>query len=341
MTVTEIARLANVSIATVDRVLHNRGRVAQSTKQKIEQIIEESGYQPDPLARHLKTRRKYQIGVVLPKLSTAYGYWEGLYNGIKNTAEQEFAAFSFTVQQYPFIRGEKASLESALTELISSESDAYILAPVMQNEIKSFWANHKIEKPYCFIDSPLPGISAISTIAQNPFNAGFMAGRLTELLAKNSGTFVVVKPFEGAFNLDERACGFCEWFKKNPSAKAKKIVSVAAKITPETSEKEIRKIVEKFPDMVAIFSVSVETFLIAREIKKLGLKEKVTVTGYDLIENNKIELQNNNIDALIDQNPYEQGTLSVRQIFKKLVYEENVEKEIHIPIEIYLKENLI
>ena len=79
MTVTDIAKLANVSIATVDRVLHNRGRVAETTKKRIEQIIKDSGYQPDPLARHLKKRGKYKIGVVLPKLSTAYGYWEQVF----------------------------------------------------------------------------------------------------------------------------------------------------------------------------------------------------------------------------------------------------------------------
>ena len=58
MTVTDIAKLANVSIATVDRVLHNRGRVAETTKKRIEQIIKYSGYQPDPLARYLKKRGK-------------------------------------------------------------------------------------------------------------------------------------------------------------------------------------------------------------------------------------------------------------------------------------------
>ncbi len=58
MTVIEIAKRAGVSIGTVDRVLHNRGRVSEETRQRINAIISEEGYQPNPLARHLKRNRR-------------------------------------------------------------------------------------------------------------------------------------------------------------------------------------------------------------------------------------------------------------------------------------------
>ncbi|MDD6294353.1 MAG: LacI family DNA-binding transcriptional regulator [Treponema sp.] len=339
MTVTDIAKLANVSIATVDRVLHNRGRVAETTKKRIEQIIKDSGYQPDPLARHLKKRGKYKIGVVLPKLSTAYGYWEQVFSGIQKTAEQEFSAFSFSIQLFSFIRSDVASLAETLAELENSECDAFIIAPVMEEQIKNFLYDHKVQKPYCFIDSPLPDCKPLSVIAQNPFSAGYLAGRLTQMLAKQEGTYIAVKPFTGAFNLDQRGLGFCEWFKKNPSHA--KIVTYTARLTIDSAEAEVRKIIAEYPDLTAICVVSVETFLLAKAVQKLGLKKNIIITGFDLVENNKIELKNKNIDALIDQNPFEQGSLSVRQLFKKLVYEEEPEKEIHIPLEIYIKENLI
>ena len=44
--VKEIARKANVSIATVDRVLHNRSGVSEDTKKKINEIIKKYNYQP-------------------------------------------------------------------------------------------------------------------------------------------------------------------------------------------------------------------------------------------------------------------------------------------------------
>ena len=44
MTIKEIARMANVSIGTVDRVVNGRGGVSPQTKAKIEQIIEKTGF---------------------------------------------------------------------------------------------------------------------------------------------------------------------------------------------------------------------------------------------------------------------------------------------------------
>lgn len=55
--VKEIARRANVSIATVDRVLHNRVGVALKTKEKIESIIKDMDYKPNILAKRLASKR--------------------------------------------------------------------------------------------------------------------------------------------------------------------------------------------------------------------------------------------------------------------------------------------
>ena len=57
MTIREIARRAGVSIGTVDRVIHKRVRVAPETRKRVEALIEELGYTPNPIARHLKRRK--------------------------------------------------------------------------------------------------------------------------------------------------------------------------------------------------------------------------------------------------------------------------------------------
>src|SRR5690606_17462922 len=59
--VKEIARRAQVSIATVDRVLHNRPGVSVKTKAKIEAIIKEIDYKPNLLARRLASRKVFKL----------------------------------------------------------------------------------------------------------------------------------------------------------------------------------------------------------------------------------------------------------------------------------------
>ncbi|HDS4487554.1 TPA: LacI family DNA-binding transcriptional regulator, partial [Enterobacter hormaechei subsp. steigerwaltii] len=57
MSVKEIAKLAGVSVATVSRVLNNSATVKKSTSEKVSKIINDLGYQPNILARQLRTSK--------------------------------------------------------------------------------------------------------------------------------------------------------------------------------------------------------------------------------------------------------------------------------------------
>ncbi|QKS70509.1 LacI family DNA-binding transcriptional regulator [Paenalkalicoccus suaedae] len=65
ISITEVAKRAGVSIATVSRVFHNRGPVKESTRRKIESIIEETGYTPNQLARELANKKTQLIGLIV------------------------------------------------------------------------------------------------------------------------------------------------------------------------------------------------------------------------------------------------------------------------------------
>ena len=53
MRIQDIARLANVSVATVSRVINNNNNVKEETKERINQIIKENNYYPNIIARNL------------------------------------------------------------------------------------------------------------------------------------------------------------------------------------------------------------------------------------------------------------------------------------------------
>ena len=57
-TIKEIAQRAGVSIGTVDRVLHHRGRVSPETEAQILQIVKELDYEPNAVGQGLVLRRK-------------------------------------------------------------------------------------------------------------------------------------------------------------------------------------------------------------------------------------------------------------------------------------------
>nr|WP_307991866.1 LacI family DNA-binding transcriptional regulator [uncultured Niameybacter sp.] len=69
MNISEIAALAGVSSATVSRFLNN-GYVGQKNREKIQKIIDETGYIPSAHAQTLRTKKTNLIGVILPKISS-------------------------------------------------------------------------------------------------------------------------------------------------------------------------------------------------------------------------------------------------------------------------------
>jgi len=64
VTLYDVARLAGVSTATVSRVVHGQDRVAESTRARVREIIDQLGYVPDGAAQSLSRRQKNVIGLV-------------------------------------------------------------------------------------------------------------------------------------------------------------------------------------------------------------------------------------------------------------------------------------
>jgi len=71
-TIKEIAKKADVSIATVSRVLNNDQRVTEKTRNIVLKVSEELNYRPNILARNFATKKSNVIGLILPEISDEF-----------------------------------------------------------------------------------------------------------------------------------------------------------------------------------------------------------------------------------------------------------------------------
>ncbi len=71
ITIKDVATAAKVSSQTVSRVINNRPDVAEETRHRVWQVIEQLGYQPSAIARSLSQQRSFAIGVVTAGLDYA------------------------------------------------------------------------------------------------------------------------------------------------------------------------------------------------------------------------------------------------------------------------------
>jgi len=89
-TINDVARAAGVSKKTVSRVINRSALLKQDTRQKVEAVISELGYVPNPQARALALRRNFLLGLLHdnPNAQTVLNFQEGVLDAIRDT---EFA----------------------------------------------------------------------------------------------------------------------------------------------------------------------------------------------------------------------------------------------------------
>jgi len=89
-TMKDVAKLAGVGVGTVSRVI-NGVRVKDSTLKKVNQSIQELGYEPDIYARGMKTNRSNTIALIVPTI------WHPFFSEFGFHVEKELKALGYKI----------------------------------------------------------------------------------------------------------------------------------------------------------------------------------------------------------------------------------------------------
>ncbi|WP_101772601.1 LacI family DNA-binding transcriptional regulator [Peptostreptococcus faecalis] len=84
-TIKDVAKKAGVSISTVSRVINDSKPVTSEVKQRVLDVIKETGYVPNPLARSLVTKKSQLLGVIVPELTDTFS--AEVLNGIEEVSK--------------------------------------------------------------------------------------------------------------------------------------------------------------------------------------------------------------------------------------------------------------
>ncbi|UJL45094.1 catabolite control protein A [Virgibacillus sp. NKC19-16] len=84
ITIYDVAREANVSMATVSRVVNGNPNVKPTTRKKVLNTIEELGYRPNAVARGLASKKTTTVGAIIPDISSIF--FAELARGIEDIA---------------------------------------------------------------------------------------------------------------------------------------------------------------------------------------------------------------------------------------------------------------
>jgi LacI family transcriptional regulator len=338
MTVKEIAELAGVSIGTVDRVLHSRGRVSAETRTRIQTIIERSGFTPNPIARSLKRNKPYRFCAVLPRMDEDSGYWGLANQGIREAAD-ELVHFGVQTSILEFDRYDPVSFRTTLASARKENPDGLLLPPVLPSESRAFVESVDGTIPYVFFDADLPGCQPVCTIGQDPYKAGYLAGRLVYLLAGGKqASFAVLSAHSEDYHIRRRQDGFMAYL---DGVGARGLLREGIDLEQdEAAEASLSALIRTQPDLRGIFVTSASAHHLAKARQQLRSRKPFVLVGFDLVPANQRMLAGSGIDAIISQRPQEQGRQGLLNLYRAIVLGRPVPARIQMPLDIYLKENV-
>ena len=338
-TIKEIAQLANVSIGTVDRVIHNRGRVSTDTKKKIQQIIKELNYKPNIIARQLKLSKNYTFGVLMPELHQDSKYWERPALGIYK-AKKELEGHKIEIKFFHFNRYSEESFFEKSNQILKENLDGLLITPILIRPAKELTYKIPKEIPYVFFDSDIPDSNRLTFIGQDPYRGGRLAAKLMRMMTGNEGNIVIIRILPEDYHIDQRMEGFKKYYIDNNEINSVQIYEWQEQKDLNSFNIVSQKILEEQSDLQGIFVTNALTYLIASFFESYCSKKNVRIIGYDLIKQNIDYLRSEVIDFLISQSPITQGYQGIYSLYRYLVLEQNVDDKIMMPIDIVTKENI-
>ncbi len=335
----DIALKAQVSVGTVDRVLHNRGRVSEDALKKVLAVLEEIDYKPNLIARTLGSNKTYHLALIVPDPSQD-PYWEAPVEGILQ-AEVEWARYGFRAERFIFNQHDNQSFERAAELALKSSPDGILIAPLFYRESLPFFKRFEQQKiPFALFNTNIHEAKPLSFIGQDLYKSGRTAGELMCLGQKDSGTFAIVHIYEDIQNsvhILEKEKGFIDYLRERN--KELKTITMSLSDPHENSFRDQISTLCNTPNLKGIFVSTSKAYTIASHLKEINQKN-IRLIGYDLIPENLGYLKSGEITFLINQNPKRQAFLGFRCLANHLLFKKEVQSIDLLPLEIITAENL-
>lgn len=338
ITIKDIAKLAQVSAGTVDRVLHNRGKVSDANRKKVEAVLKEINYEPNLIAKTLKNNRIFRLIAIIPSTEQDE-YWQkarrGLMAGLK-----EYKSFGIDLTINEFDINHANSFKLVCEKSLKESPDGVLAVPIFHDEAPNqFQAFDDHDIPYMTFNTHLHELNPRCYIGQHHLNSGRLAGQLTLVHRKNPGAIAMVHVNEHPDKADharEKENGF-KSFLEESQFDLSDFHSICVNEGPQFTE-ELTKALQQVSDLSAVHVSTSKAFLIQETLKRIHPAS--TLSGYDLVTQNVSLLKTGQVQFLIDQKPIEQSYQGVVRFTDLLIFKKPVESEYLLPLNVAFTENI-
>jgi LacI family transcriptional regulator len=333
----QIAELANVSIGTVDRALHGRNGIRESTRRRILQIAAQIGYTPNLAARALSASRSgVRVGVCIPR-EIRFFYdqlWSGVLDEARRVAQLGVQLVYRPVPRLGVDETEafKELVESGVNGIILTAGDPEGLRPLIDS------AEANGIRVVC-VSTDAPGSRRSTVICVEPWLNGCLAGELMGKFVAPGSKVAVVAGMLSTEDHRRKTDGFSDAFPRHcPGGKIVRVVE-----GHEDEDESFQKtfdLLGSVPGLVGLYVNTVNCLPVCRALAAHGLAGKVKLITTDLFAEMAAYFRKDIITASIYQQPHRQGQLAVRHMADHLTTKMPFPPTVHLSPGVVMSSNL-
>ena len=325
VTINDIARLTGLSKGTVDRVLHNRGEVSRKSYQKVMDVIQELGYEPNLFASMLARGQQRTIALLLPAYESGT-YWELAARG-ETKAQAALKPMSISTRQFNYDQYSAESFREACARILDSEPSGVVIAPMFQYETQVFAQELQSRGiPYSLVDTKLESPGYLSFYGIPAYKSGYLCAAMLTLGQPVQNVLIVRVMRDKERQSDPtvmRRNGFMDYMlEHNPGCTIRSLF-----IDPTdhaATDGALEAFFTEFPDVHHIVMFNSRVHLLVPYLERHSAERRVV--GFDNLAPNLSALRRGTVSALIAQRPEEQVQLAIQSLADRIVFHRLPEK---------------
>lgn len=329
VTIKDVAKLAGVSISTVSRVINDSKPVTDEVKQRVLDVIKETGYVPNPLARSLVTKKSKLIGVIVPEVSDSF------VNEILNGIEAVSKMYDYDILLVNTYSDKEQELESIKLLKTKQVEGIVMLSWILDEDHVNAMKESRIPAVYISKTARNYDIYTVSTSNEDA------TYDMTEYLIKNGHediAFIMTSKEETILER-ERRTGYERALKDNNIKIDEKLIKYGL-TDYEGGYNSMKELIEDKIIPSAVFVTGDEAAVGAiNAIFDAGysVPEDISVAGFNDTKLAKIYRPKL---TTVYQPLFDMGAVSIRAIIKLINGETLEEKQIELPYQIMERESV-
>ena len=345
LTIKQIAQLAGVSVGTVDRVLHNRGRVSSKAEAAIQSVLDTYQYKQNlhtSAVAFKKTGKSIRLVVAIP-FSKKGEYWDMIQSGVRKGLT-EYADIPIDCRFAFFDPFNSLSCKQVFENILSEPCSAALISPIFVEETRAFC--QELDRrgiPFGFVDGRIDGVNPCSSHMADQLSCGRLMARMTDAFTPPDAEVAIFLPKRVGTLMSNNSLVRTKSFRDYYACIHPERVLKEGFYSPDDPEKiktEVSAFLQENPAVKGIAVMISTGYLISDALREIG-RTDICVGGFDITEGNARSVREDTLSFVIDQHPVRQGFSGVEALLHYLMYGRLEEDHrSNSPVDVVFKENI-